>query len=138
MGIGAAGQGARAQAIELIEEAGGAEQGRSRAGDRRHAIDLALELFVCCAVPIQIGLVQLEVSELTDGGQQVIPVVIGIVQTCAVRARFGGKAAFEVIVIGISSAVSVVVAVVPEGCCIAIAVGCAFQQPCACIICILR
>ena len=39
LGIGAAGQGARAQAIELIEEAGGAEQGRSRAGDRRHAVN---------------------------------------------------------------------------------------------------
>ena len=138
MGIGAARQGARAQAVELIKEAGGAEQGRSRAGDRRHAIDLALELLVCCAVPIQIGLVQLEVSELTGGGQQVIAIVIGIVQACAVRAHLSGKATFKIVVIGIRSAVSVVVAVVPEGCCIAIAVGCAFQQPCACIICILR
>ena len=93
LGIGAACQGSAAQAVELIEKAGGAEQGRSSVGDRRHAVDLAFELFVCCAVPIQIGLVQLEGSELTGGGQQIIPVVIGIVQTCAVRARFGGKAA---------------------------------------------
>ena len=166
MGIGAAGQGARAQAIELIEEAGGAEQSCSRAGDRRHAIDLALELLVRCAVPIQIGLVQLEVSELTGGGQQVIAVVIGIIQACAVRARLSGKAAFKIVVIGIHSAVSVVVApehapgvivgiakgeraavaqgdhaavaIVPKGGGIAVAVGGALQQARGCIICILR
>ena len=166
LGIGAARQGAGAQAVELIEEAGGAEQSCSRAGDRRHAIDLALELLIRCAVPIQIGLVQLEVSELTGGGQQVIAVVIGIIQACAVRARLSGKATFKIVVIGIRSAVSVVVAaehtpcvivgiaegkraavaqgdhaavaVVPEGGGVAVTVRGALQQACSCIICILR